>query len=86
MTLKLKQEIYLSVELEYEVIDPRGVCEVLAAWVGKVDVWPGLDAEDQAALREACEEDVRVREEEEAVERGLLAAEQHEDDEGCWKP
>lgn len=85
MTLTMKQELMLNVRLEYEVIDPRGACEVIACKLGTLDIWGQLDEEDQRALTEACEEDVQVREEEEAVERGLLAAEvSRDEDEGCF--
>jgi hypothetical protein len=84
MTLRLKQELTVTVELEYEVIDARGACAVLAAWVGspfskQIDVWPALAREDQAALQECCEEDLIAREEgaaEAAYEARLLQDEE----------
>jgi hypothetical protein len=64
MTLTLKQEFTVNVDVDYEP-DPShaGAVEVLAVWVGtpgkpRVDIWPVLSAEDRAAWEQACAEDV----------------------------
>ena len=86
MTLKLKQEITITVELEYECIDARGAVHVLAAWIGPVlgvkqqNIWDELSIEDQAALTDACAEDL-IEREEATHEAAYEAARELEDDE-----
>jgi hypothetical protein len=81
MTLTLKQEMTLDVDVEYEAFD--GSVEVTGVYVTggsrRVDVWEALSLDDQRALEEACWEDV--------VERRAEAADQAREarEEGRWR-
>ena len=82
MTQKLKQTLEIDVELDYDVIDPKGAVELTAVWVvqGKhrVDIIGVLGQDELAALTDCCAEDLIEREEsayEAAMEARREAAE-----------
>jgi hypothetical protein len=79
MTLTLKQEITLDIDVEYEAFD--GSVEVTGVYIAggsrRVDVWEALCLDDQKALEEACWEDVVEREA--AAEEAALEARRDEE-------